>query len=275
MGNAAAKEPTMEDILSSIRKIIAEEGDAPEDIAMAQAGSSPAPKVVPEPQIQEAEARDTEVHEPVPVAGSLAQIAAGLQSDETTTDEPFRPLDADAPAVEEVPVEAAETSSRSLADIAAAVKAMENTGGAQPPAEVAEVPAEQPVEHYEPELAPQPVAAEPKPAPVEPQVSEQEATYVEMSEAIAAPVAQADALEHDLDYAAHSEEAAFKGALMSPGSDVAVSGSFERLKRSMMDDLDAKTESIMRPLLREWLDENLPTMVERLVREEIERVARG
>ena len=28
-------------------------------------------------------------------------------------------------------------------------------------------------------------------------------------------------------------------------------------------------------LLQEWLDDNLPTLVERLVREEIERVARG
>jgi uncharacterized protein len=28
-------------------------------------------------------------------------------------------------------------------------------------------------------------------------------------------------------------------------------------------------------LLHDWLDNNLPTLVERLVREEIERVARG
>ena len=29
------------------------------------------------------------------------------------------------------------------------------------------------------------------------------------------------------------------------------------------------------PLLKQWLDENLPTIVERMVRAEIERVARG
>ncbi|MBZ9917266.1 DUF2497 domain-containing protein, partial [Mesorhizobium sp. BR1-1-7] len=29
------------------------------------------------------------------------------------------------------------------------------------------------------------------------------------------------------------------------------------------------------PMLQDWLDNNLPTLVERLVREEIERVARG
>jgi cell pole-organizing protein PopZ len=32
---------------------------------------------------------------------------------------------------------------------------------------------------------------------------------------------------------------------------------------------------MLRPMLRAWLDDNLPTLVERLVRAEIERVARG
>ena len=32
---------------------------------------------------------------------------------------------------------------------------------------------------------------------------------------------------------------------------------------------------MLRPMLKAWLDENLPAMVERLVRAEIERVARG
>jgi uncharacterized protein len=32
---------------------------------------------------------------------------------------------------------------------------------------------------------------------------------------------------------------------------------------------------MMRPMLKDWLDENLPGLVERIVRAEIERVARG
>jgi hypothetical protein len=32
---------------------------------------------------------------------------------------------------------------------------------------------------------------------------------------------------------------------------------------------------MLRPMVKEWLDDNLPTMVERLVRDEIQRVARG
>ena len=41
------------------------------------------------------------------------------------------------------------------------------------------------------------------------------------------------------------------------------------------DELLGMAREMIRPLLRAWLDENLPTMVERLVRDEIERVARG
>lgn len=39
--------------------------------------------------------------------------------------------------------------------------------------------------------------------------------------------------------------------------------------------LDEVAEEMLRPMLQDWLDNNLPVMVERLVREEIERVARG
>ncbi len=43
-------------------------------------------------------------------------------------------------------------------------------------------------------------------------------------------------------------------------------------RRSFVDEI---AEDMLRPMLQEWLDDNLPTLVERLVREEIERVARG
>ena len=42
-------------------------------------------------------------------------------------------------------------------------------------------------------------------------------------------------------------------------------------KKSLAD----AAEEMLRPMLREWLDENLPQLVEKLVREEIERIARG
>ena len=67
----------------------------------------------------------------------------------------------------------------------------------------------------------------------------------------------------------------FKNALMSPATDNAVMNAFEQLKNSATDNLDSKVEALLRPMLREWLDNNLPSMVERLVRDEIERVSRG
>jgi cell pole-organizing protein PopZ len=39
--------------------------------------------------------------------------------------------------------------------------------------------------------------------------------------------------------------------------------------------LDDLVREMLRPMLKSWLDDNLPTVVERLVRAEIERVSRG
>ncbi|MEM7464139.1 MAG: DUF2497 domain-containing protein [Pseudomonadota bacterium] len=70
------------------------------------------------------------------------------------------------------------------------------------------------------------------------------------------------------------EAGAFREALVAPATQTAVAGSLDRLKKSVMDDLDARVETVLRPMLREWLDNNLPAMVEKAVREEIERIAR-
>jgi cell pole-organizing protein PopZ len=39
--------------------------------------------------------------------------------------------------------------------------------------------------------------------------------------------------------------------------------------------LEDLVREMLRPMLKAWLDDNLPGMVERLVRAEIERVSRG
>lgn len=49
----------------------------------------------------------------------------------------------------------------------------------------------------------------------------------------------------------------------------------EALPQRAAPDLDAMAEEMLRPMLQEWLDNNLPSLVERLVRAEIERIARG
>lgn len=52
----------------------------------------------------------------------------------------------------------------------------------------------------------------------------------------------------------------------------ALSASLEVRSAELADEL---VREMLRPMLKQWLDENLPSIVERLVRAEIQRVARG
>ncbi len=61
-------------------------------------------------------------------------------------------------------------------------------------------------------------------------------------------------------------------AFRSPGPSRNSRAAIDGAERRSLDEI---AEDMLRPMLREWLDDNLPTLVERLVREEIERVARG
>ncbi len=68
-------------------------------------------------------------------------------------------------------------------------------------------------------------------------------------------------------------------SLLSHESGRSVSAAFSALSaaKTAQDslDLDGMAREMLRPMLKTWLDDNLPTIVERLVRAEIERVARG
>ena len=83
----------------------------------------------------------------------------------------------------------------------------------------------------------------------------------------AATVADADAI-------LRSEE-----PLLSPQAGEAAALSFGALTAGLdvrsAELADSMVREMLRPMLKQWLDENLPPIVERLVRAEIERVARG
>lgn len=68
-------------------------------------------------------------------------------------------------------------------------------------------------------------------------------------------------------------------SLFSAATDTSITSAFNMLAASRLadnsDELMTMVREMIRPLLRSWLDENLPSMVERMVRAEIERVARG
>jgi cell pole-organizing protein PopZ len=89
--------------------------------------------------------------------------------------------------------------------------------------------------------------------------------------------AEAESLEGtELSYQEPVESAA---PLVSPDAAASIAAQFQTLAASMVINdsglLHEYAREMLRPMLKAWLDDNLPVLVERLVRAEIERVARG
>jgi cell pole-organizing protein PopZ len=67
--------------------------------------------------------------------------------------------------------------------------------------------------------------------------------------------------------------------LVSSQTSEVVTNAFENLTHTILSNntrtMENVVEDMLRPMLKAWLDQNLPVMVERLVRAEIERVSRG
>ena len=67
--------------------------------------------------------------------------------------------------------------------------------------------------------------------------------------------------------------------LLSHAASAAVDSAFASLTHTVLSQnartLDDLVKDMLRPMLKAWLDDNLPSLVERLVRAEIERVSRG
>lgn len=130
-------------------------------------------------------------------------------------------------------------------------------------APVAEAEAAQPLRaaSIEDEAAPEAIGSEAiGSAPVE---APRHSVAVEEGPEAGAPVASVAAMAGLLSEAAGAQVARSFGEL----ADV-----FDGLERRSVEEM---AQDMLRPMLQEWLDDNLPTLVERLVREEIERVARG
>jgi len=70
-----------------------------------------------------------------------------------------------------------------------------------------------------------------------------------------------------------------RGQLLSNSTAAAVDSAFNALAQTVLvhnaRTLEDLVREMLRPMLKTWLDDNLPRLVERLVRAEIERVARG
>jgi hypothetical protein len=70
-----------------------------------------------------------------------------------------------------------------------------------------------------------------------------------------------------------------RGQLISNETSSAVDSAFNALAQTVLAQnartIEDLVRDMLRPMLKTWLDDNLPGMVERLVRAEIERVSRG
>jgi uncharacterized protein len=100
-------------------------------------------------------------------------------------------------------------------------------------------------------------------------------------DALEEPVMESAAAEVRSHYSSESAEhhEDERGPLLSPATSAAVDSAFNSLAQTVLVQnartLEDLVREMLRPMLKSWLDDNLPGMVERLVRAEIERVSRG
>ena len=218
----------MEEILASIRRIIADDESKPADAVPAPVAPAPKPAVVasvPPPAPKPAPAPKAPEKAPEPeVSNSQDDIDAMLASLDAVTSEP----------------------------------------------EVRAAPPADDVFELTDEMV---VAEEPEPAfrHVEP------TDDLEFAEAVAAHTPpRFDPPSYD---PPHREQPAMTPQMMSNSTASAVESAFHSLANTVLSNnartLEDLVKEMLRPMLKSWIDDNLPGLVERIVKAEIERVSRG
>jgi uncharacterized protein len=257
---AKAHEPTMEEILASIRRIIADDDPASAEPAAKPKAVEPAAAA---PRLKTVEPAPP----PIPAAAADEDDAGLNQGD---IDAMFASFDAPAPKAE--PVAKAEPAPAANADddlaAAWAAEAGEDEDDVLELTQVAAMtppPAAQPafdtqddddVGFTDPEPAPQ-RAESPPPLTAAARAAQSQRPQPE-------PISLLDAETE---------------SLIGRDAGEAVSAAFGSLSNTILSQnartLDELVQEMLRPMLKNWLDDNLPQIVERLVRAEIERVSRG
>ncbi|MBX4926195.1 DUF2497 domain-containing protein [Rhizobium binae] len=284
---SVAREPSMEEILASIRQII--ESNEP---GAGKAISASLPPVYG----AEEDVNGSEIHltvddtyagvefpEPAMRSSDPRFVAANSAGTAPETETPARAL--------------------SLADVAARVRAASERSAVQAGQALREIPSGFRQPEPQPAMAPEPPRAttpQPQPQPAQPDFPASappvpplgtgplaEPAVVETPPvAVAEQAPVVETAPPALEPAGSSTQRLLPSVvdevqptLLSEDAGLQISRSFEELAAAIdgaeRRSLDEIAEDMLRPMLREWLDDNLPTLVERLVREEIERVARG
>ena len=244
------EEPSMEDILASIRRILSEDGE--------EEGGEEAPAADPAPEAPPAE----------------DDMAAAMETMEA--EEPEAPAEDDMAAAMEA-MEAEEPEEEM--DMAAAMESMEADEAPAPAEEPAPAPmqvelAEDDEPEPEPEPAPAPAPAAPAPAPVavasapppaparpggEPDIS----SILDLTKEMITSVPEgSEGLVSTATYRASTDVLGDLARAILGQRELQVGGSDITL--------EGMVREMMRPLLKEWLDQNLPYLIERLVKKEID-----
>ncbi|MGB3390611.1 MAG: PopZ family protein [Pseudaminobacter sp.] len=264
--SSVQREPSMEEILASIRRIIedsdtvrkgANDGEAP---AIAESGEA-------ESAVIEVDAFRSELR--------AARADAETDYSAPPQAEPVRPEPAST-------ITLAEVQARIAAETPPELPSAEDDAAEAPASEQVSPPQATDAAH-EPEsrdwATPQP-AAEPTGAAPAWDKPQQEHAAETPAVAESLSVEQSSVPADEPAAATHSDAGAvIRPAIISEQAGRQVAAAFGELSeafaarsRKTFEDM---AEQMMRPMLQDWLDNNLPTLVERLVREEIERVARG
>lgn len=265
-----AREPSMDEILASIRRII-ESNDPPVGAPPVLSAISGDAGVDEDSFDDEMIVADFHAQEALSAAAS-AMVQSPASMDRTAADR-VSTDSADEPRVQ---------PAMSLADVAARVRAASERNGMMLREQPARpLPAEEPVSvRAEPVFEPPVPPASNVMAMVPPTVAKlpQQEPPVERSQPAAAPAFAEEPYRPEAP-AAHAPQPSSPAALVSAAVGAQVASSFgalaEAVEAGPRRSFDDIAKEMLRPMLQEWLDDNLPTLVERLVREEIERVARG
>jgi cell pole-organizing protein PopZ len=255
---AKVQEPSMEEILASIRRIIADDEAKPAAAEKpASASASPPAPTKPEPSAAAPAAK-------APVMKDIPPSAIAAAAKPVAAPKPAPP-----PAPPEEPV-----VSNSQDDIDAMLASLDaSTPEAdirppQPDGEVFELTDEMAL----PDPEPPPPAAPPASSfhKIDPQDD------IEFTETAAARALRPPAYEPPpFDSAA----APAPQQILSRSTVSAVESAFNSLANTVLSNnartLEDLVKEMLRPMLKSWLDDNLPGLVERIVKAEIERVSRG
>jgi cell pole-organizing protein PopZ len=222
--SAKAVEPSMEEILASIRRIIADDDS-----------SKPTGKAVEAPK-------------PAPARPAAAPVRPAAPA--------ARPVAAARPASPAAP--AAEAPGMNQDDIDAMLAGLD--------AEAERKPAANGMRATNGEILDLTESMAAAPAQPEPPAGfgsiDSQSDLIFKESAAARPAARAD-----------------RSALLSATTSAAVDSAFNSLAESVLVQnartLEDLVREMLRPMLKAWLDDNLPGLVERMVRAEIERVSRG